>query len=204
MAPSTTDYSQFDPSGQDRRVLSACVAARTKEYASIFDKQLWSVFKQDFEGWELQHFRNTSFTKLVELINTLRTNGVYVSPEKDHMPDTQLTELLAEKGPHTWTEDEARRYTEDGNTFESPLLKKKFARAIREASEEPEGPEPTQANSQLLTPHTTTRYNLRSHQDRQETPSPISAPTRHLHRKNQLEGLCHGHHYQNERPHHDG
>lgn len=38
-----------------------------------------SAFRQDFEGWSLEHFQTASIIELGKLVDLLQTSGVFVN-----------------------------------------------------------------------------------------------------------------------------
>lgn len=182
--PTTTDYTKsFNPKDKEDRIkdpaiLEKCVTARTKTYADLYDYDLWDTFRDDFALWNEDILSTISRVPLIELRDTLRTNGVFAACNQSVVKC--LTALLAEPDQHEWTESEVIQHIRRRGTFNSPNIEITYGPTIQRLHatnpgaiqqvthfEQPDTPSPPTAEPYGMT----TRLQSQLNQAREVTPS---------------------------------
>ncbi|EED20730.1 conserved hypothetical protein [Talaromyces stipitatus ATCC 10500] len=174
--PPTTDYSKsFDPTDKDAKTIEKCIIARIEDYTDLYDEDLWNTFREDFSTWTEGAFRIAPLKTLINLRDTLRTNGVYVAKGRQHAATT-LSETIAESEQHEWTESEVIYHVQRRGTFSSLNIELTYGPAIRRLqATTPKAPQQAvHSKPQAMTiPYGMTLRSQRN-EERDTTPTPIA------------------------------
>ncbi|POS86956.1 hypothetical protein EPUL_001157, partial [Erysiphe pulchra] len=87
------------------------------------DSELWSMFKEDFEGWNEEMFKSADRRAVHLLRDYLRGNGVWVAKVNRITRAKMIQQILDDKEEHIWTESDIADALQDeertGTVFNS-------------------------------------------------------------------------------------
>jgi hypothetical protein len=84
------------------------------------DSRLWKEFGRDFRGWRADHFQRLEQETRNRLLDHLRSNGVYVSTERNNAACVALQNVVLEERQARWPEADLEEEIETGR-FNSRL-----------------------------------------------------------------------------------
>jgi hypothetical protein len=87
------------------------------------DDDLWDAYKDDFESFTLETFKECSQNNIRKLRALLRTRGVWVKKHRNTTVPESLFNTLQEEEPEKWTESEIREHMATGGEFNSGRIR---------------------------------------------------------------------------------
>ena len=95
------------------------------------DSEMWEIYKEDFQNFTVEIFKDCNQFNIQKLRVFLQNNGVWVKQHRNATVPESLYNTLQEEEPTEWTELEIREYVATGKKFNSDrinyLLKNNFA-----------------------------------------------------------------------------
>ena len=94
---------------------------KTLEYEvyDFKDDDLWEAYKDDFQSFTLQTFKDCNQTNIRKLRLLLRVRGVWVTKNRNLTVPESLFNTPQEDKPTEWTEFEIKEHMEAGGEFNS-------------------------------------------------------------------------------------
>jgi hypothetical protein len=84
---------------RDRKALDIILTSKLKSYPRHFDADLWFHCKQDFEEWDSKEYTTASVSKIIDIIDILRTNRVFIRKTTEHSR-LRLQAVIQKNEPH--------------------------------------------------------------------------------------------------------
>ncbi|KAL4861316.1 hypothetical protein BDV12DRAFT_69763 [Aspergillus spectabilis] len=136
---------------------------------TILDYNLWTVFQELFEGWEVKHFKQINPRRRAALRTNLLQRGVFV-PKHDSrfILSNALFEVVQQEEFHEWTDEELKAALEELDSPMTTAMLRKCLNPTRDGLREH-----TQVTEDYLKPLAHPKSNPRA---RRDSPKLLASP----------------------------